>query len=86
MQRRKGEDMKINVVYKVNQVHFSAVCDTIAEAYEGVKAIITHEPTAFPHPEEALSGYIELLANISAGITLSQENHILKIFKAEATK
>ena len=73
--------MKITVTYKVNGAQFSAVCGSIAEAYECVKAIVKKESMAFTRPEETLSGYIELLANIAAGITHSHENGYFKIFK-----
>ena len=47
--------MKITVTYKVNGAQFSAVCGSIAEAYECVKAIVKKESTAFTRPEETLS-------------------------------
>lgn len=38
--------MKFTVTYKVNGVQFSATCDTVAEAYECVKAIVKRESAA----------------------------------------
>ena len=38
-ERRKGVNMKFTVTYKVNGAQFSATCDSVAEAYECVKAI-----------------------------------------------
>lgn len=75
--------MKFTVTYKVNGVQFSATCDTVAEAYECVKAIVKRESAAFPRAEETLSGYIELLAKMATGSTFSHENHYFKIFKVE---
>ena len=75
--------MKIEVTYKVNAPHFAAVCDSIAEAYECVKAIVKRESAAFPNTEETLSEYIVVLANIDSRITISHENHLFKIFRLE---
>lgn len=76
--------MKIEVTYKVNGVCFSVVCDSVAEAYECVKAIVKRESAAFPNTEETLSEYIVVLANIDSGITISHENHLFKIFRVAA--
>lgn len=76
--------MKIEVTYKVNGAHFSAVCDSTAEAYECVKAIVKRESAAFPNTEETLSEYIVALANIYSGSLTSTENYLFKIFRLEA--
>lgn len=71
--------MKIEVTYKVNGAHFAAVCDSIAEAYECVKAIVKHEPAEFPEPEKTLSQYMKYLVNIAAGRTFSADTFILRV-------
>ena len=76
--------MKIEVTYKVNCAHFTAVCDSIAEAYECVKAIVKHESAAYPNAEKTLSEYIVLLANIDSGGLAGTENHLFDIFRVEA--
>ena len=64
--------MKFTVTYKVNGVQFSATCDSVAEAYECVKAIVKRESAAFPRAEETLSGYIELLAQAPAAHSVTK--------------
>ena len=71
--------MKIRVTYKVNYIEFSSCCASTADAYEHIKAIVMNEHVNFPNTDEVLSGYIELLANIGANITLSHENHVFRV-------
>lgn len=59
--------MKYIVTYYVDNLAFDRECDSIAEAYEAVKAIVTNNKTAFPHVNEILSEYMTILAEMKSG-------------------
>lgn len=71
--------MKIKVTWTIQGMDFEAISDTIASAYEYIKAIVKKEELNFPNQEETLSEYMGILASIQRGKTLSHENHIFKI-------
>lgn len=61
-------------------MEFSAISDTVAEAYEYVKAIVKAEKSRnFPNTDETLSEYIGILAKMKNHETIKNENHIFRI-------
>lgn len=72
--------MKIKITWKIQGMEFDAVADTIAEAYEYVKAIIKAEKNRnFPNTDETLSEYMEILAKMKKHETIKHENHIFRV-------
>lgn len=59
--------MKIKITLFVLGKEFSAVADTIAEAYEYVKAIVELYSEAFPDRDETLSECMEILSAMRSG-------------------
>ena len=56
--------MKFKITFYVWGKKFSAVADTIAEAYEYVRAIIDANDVKFPDKPEALSEYMIILVDM----------------------
>lgn len=75
-----GKAMKIKVTWIIQGMEFDAIADTVAEAYEYVKAIVKAEKSRnFPNTDETLSEYIGILAKMKNGETIKHENHIFRI-------
>ena len=75
-----GKAMKIKVTWKIQGMEFSAISDTVAEAYEYVKAIVKAEKSRnFPNTDETLSEYSGILAKMKNHETITHENHIFRI-------
>lgn len=75
-----GKAMKIKVTWKIQGMEFGAISDTVAEAYEYVKAIVKAEKSRnFPNTDETLSEYIGILAKMKNHETIKHENHIFRI-------
>lgn len=68
--------MKIKITLFVLGKEFSAVADTIAEAYEYVKAMAIVElySKAFPDKNETLSEYMEILSLMKSGDHIERKN------------
>lgn len=66
--------MKIKITLFVLGKEFSAVADTIAEAYEYVKAIVELYSKAFPDKNETLSEYMEILSLMKSGDHIGHKN------------
>jgi hypothetical protein len=72
--------MRIKITWKIQGMEFDAVADTIAEAYEYVKAIIKAEKNRnFPNTDETLSEYMEILVKMKKHETIKHENHIFRV-------
>ncbi|MFQ9484540.1 MAG: hypothetical protein ACLRWA_01405 [Lachnospira sp.] len=72
--------MRIKITWKIQGMEFDAVTDTIAEAYEYVKAIIKAEKNRnFPNTDETLSEYMEILVKMKKHETIKHENHIFRV-------
>lgn len=72
--------MRIKITRKIQGMEFDAVADTIAEAYEYVKAIIKAEKNRnFPNTDETLSEYMEILVKMKKHETIKHENHIFRV-------
>ena len=56
--------MKFKITFYVWGKKFSAVADTIAEAYEYVEAIVRANEIRFPNIPETLSKYMIVLVNM----------------------
>lgn len=75
-----GKAMKIKVTWIIQGMEFDAIADTVAEAYEYVKAIVKAEKSRnFPNTDETLSEYIGILAKMKNGEIIKHENHIFRI-------
>lgn len=68
--------MKIKIIYKVGKMEFEATADSIAEAYEYVKAIVDKEDIDDPFTE--LNQYMIALVDIEMGELLNFEGKIIK--------
>lgn len=78
--------MKIKITLFSCGKEFSATADTIAEAYEYIKAAMKLNKNAFPDMDDALSEYMEILSDMKAGTSLKHSNHwfeIERIYPAE---
>lgn len=73
--------MKIKITLFVLGKGFSAVADTIAEAYEYVKVIMELYSEAFPDRNETLSEYMEILSLMKSGDHIKRENCRFRIEK-----
>lgn len=72
--------MRIKITWKIQGMEFDAVADTIAEAYEYVKAIIKAEKNRnFPNTDETLSEYMEILVKMKKHETIKHENYIFRV-------
>ena len=72
--------MRIKITWKIQGMEFDAVADTIAEAYEYVKAIIKAEKNRnFPNTDETLSEYMEILVKMKKHETIKHDNHIFRV-------
>lgn len=72
--------MRIKITWKIQGMEFDAVTDTIAEAYEYVKAIIKAEKNRnFPNTDETLSEYMKILVKMKKHETIKHENHIFRV-------
>lgn len=75
-----GKAMKIKITWIIQGMEFDAIADTVAEAYEYVKAIVKAEKSRnFPNTDETLSEYIGILAKMKNHETIKHENHIFRI-------
>lgn len=70
---------KLKITLKVCGVEFSAITETIAEAYRHIEAIIRSHPVEFPNGDSTLSEYMGVLVSFKDAGMLSHENHIFKI-------
>lgn len=77
--------MKYTVTYYVDDLAFDRECDSIAEAYEAVRAIVTNKKIAFSNVNETLSEYMAILVEMKSGKTISHENHYFGIHLKEDT-
>ena len=75
--------MKFKITYHVYGMQFTAEADTIARAYEYIKAIIQREAINFPDQDGALSSYMEILADMQAG---EKTKHEMFVFDVEAVQ
>lgn len=73
--------MKIKITLFVHGKEFSAVADTIAEAYEYVKVIMELYSEAFPDKNETLSEYMEILSLMKSGNHIRRKNYWFRIEK-----
>lgn len=71
--------MKFKITYNVYGMQFTAEADTIARAYEYVRAVVQREKINFPDQEGTLSEYMEILAGMKAGKTKVYEMFVFKI-------
>lgn len=71
--------MKFRITYNVYGMQFTAEADTIAKAYEYVRAIVQRENINFPDQERTLSEYMEVLAGMKAGKNTMHEMFVFKI-------
>lgn len=71
--------MKIKITLFVLGKGFSAVADTIAEAYEYVKVIMELYSETFPDRNETLSEYMEILSLMKSGDHIQRENFRFRI-------
>lgn len=65
--------MKIKIIYKVGKMEFEATADSIAEAYEYVRAIVKKEISHDPFGElsfDELGQYMIALVRMERGETL----------------
>jgi len=77
--------MKYTITYYVDNLAFDRKCDSIAEAYEAVQAIVSNNKIAFPNVNETLSEYMVILTKMKSSKTLSTENHYFGIHVKEET-
>lgn len=77
--------MKYTITYYVDNLAFDRECNSIAEAYEAVQAIVSNNKIAFPNVNETLSEYMAILVEMKSGETLSHENHYFGIHVKEET-
>lgn len=75
--------MKFKISYYVWGKKFSAVADTIAEAYEYVEAIIRTNEIRFPNIPEALSKYMIVLVNMYNGQSKFRYNQTINIERVD---
>ncbi|MBS5399469.1 MAG: hypothetical protein KHY08_10245 [Lachnospiraceae bacterium] len=73
--------MKIKITLFACEKEFSATADTIAEAYEYIKAAMKLNKNAFPDMDDALSEYIEILTGMKSGERIKHANHWFEIEK-----
>lgn len=71
--------MRYKISYNVYGMEFTAEADTIAQAYEYVRAIVQRENINFPDQERTLSEYMEILADMKAGKNTAHEMFVFKI-------
>lgn len=74
--------MKIKIIYKVGKMEFKATADSIAEAYEYVRAIVKKEISHDPFGElsfDELGQYMNALVDIERGETLTFSGKIIAL-------
>ncbi len=69
--------MKIKIIYKVGKMEFEATADSIAEAYEYVRAIIDNEDIYDSFNE--LGQYMNALVDMERGETLTFSGKIIAL-------
>lgn len=72
-------ETKLKITYKVCGVEFSAITETIAEAYRYIVAIIKANEVSFPNRDHTLSEYMGVLVGFKDAGTIKHENHIFRI-------